>query len=115
MRTKRQLWMWGLACAPAAWLALFGLFLLRARMALGRWPEPYHPDPKDLGFDLHYIALVAGVPLLFAAVLTAAVLTPFVAGGARRYWIPITAVVCLAVAVALARLDPGGVFTWLGD
>ncbi len=50
-----RLALWVAATAPAQWLALFGLFVLRARLALGYWPRPYHPDPKDLGFDLHYL------------------------------------------------------------
>ena len=44
-----------MSCAliPAACLCMFYSFVLRARFALGVWPEPYRPDPKSLGFELH--------------------------------------------------------------
>jgi hypothetical protein len=70
-RTPLAVLMWSLASAPLVWLLLFGLFILRARVTLGRWPAPYQPDPRDLGFDLHHAAIVAGIPLMFAAVLCA--------------------------------------------
>ena len=68
-RKPLEAWLWGLASVPAVWLIAFGLFVLRARLSLGRWPAPYQPDPKDLGFDFHYTAVVAGMPLMLAAVL----------------------------------------------
>jgi hypothetical protein len=37
-----------LATYPLAWLALLYLFVMRARLHLGHWPEPYQPHPKDL-------------------------------------------------------------------
>lgn len=109
--------MWTLASAPVAWLLLFGLFILRARTALGRWPAPYQPDPKELGFDLHYAAIVTGIPLMFAAVLCAIVLTLLVPyRWQKRAWlIRATALTGLVTAIVLARMDPGYLFTWLGD
>jgi hypothetical protein len=108
--------MWGLASAPLVWLCLFGLFILRARVALGRWPAPYQPDPKDLGFDLHHAAIVAGIPLMFTAVLCATALTFLARDRPGRPWLlRITAVAGLVAVIALARADPGYVFTWLGD
>ncbi len=109
-------WMWGLASVPAVWLIAFGLFILRARLSLGQWPAPYQPDPKDLGFDFHYAAVVAGMPLMLAAVLVVTVLAPMLhRQSARRWWIPAVAVGSMAGVILLARADPGGVFTWLGD
>ena len=35
-------------------LLLFYSFVLRATIALGRFPEYNNPDPKDLGFTQHY-------------------------------------------------------------
>ena len=108
--------MWSLASAPAAWLLLFGLFILRARVTLGRWPAPYQPDPKDLGFDVHHAAIVAGIPLMFTAVLCATALTFLVNDRPRRPWLlRVTAVAGLVAVIVLARTDPGYVFTWLGD
>ncbi len=108
--------MWALAATPAAWLMLFGLFILRARLATGSWPMPYRPDPKDLGFEFHYLALLAGLPVLFAATLSA---TAFALVPRHRHdkaWlIPAVAVAGLTALVVLARIDPWHLFTWLGD
>jgi hypothetical protein len=94
----------------------FALFLVRARQSLGRWPAPYQPDPKDLGFDFHYTLLLVGIPVMMAAVLTTIVLTLALRrGDARRWRVPLAAVASLAVVILLARLDPGSLFTWLGD
>jgi hypothetical protein len=106
--------MWTLASVPVAWLLLFALFILRARLTLGRWPAPYQPDPKDLGFDLHHAALVAGFPLMFAAVLSVTMLT-LLAGRPRRWLISVSALAGLIAVIVLARVNPGYVFTWLGD
>ena len=108
--------MWSLASAPLAWLFLFGLFILRARLTLGRWPAPYQPDPKDLGFDLHHAAIVAGIPLMFTAVLCVIALTFRMHDRPGRPWLlRATAVAGLIAVILLARADPGYVFTWLGD
>ena len=108
--------MWALAAVPAVWLFLFGLFLLRARAVLGRWPEPYHPDPRDLGFVFHHAVLIAGMPLMFAATVSVVVMTVLTRDrSTRSWWIPIAALGGLMVTIALARVDPGFVFTWLGD
>jgi hypothetical protein len=105
-----------LASAPAVWLLLFGLFVVRARLALDRWPAPYRPDPKDLGFDVHYAAVLVGMPLMFAAVLIVTVLTVFdVPRDRARWWIPVLGAASLAAVIALASADPGYFFTWLGD
>lgn len=75
-----------LAAAPAAWLVLFGLFILRARLTIGRWPTPSVPDPKDLGFDLHHAAIVVGVPFIFVAVFLVIVLKLPVNHRPKRQW-----------------------------
>jgi hypothetical protein len=109
-------WMWGMALSPMAWLLVFALFVLRARLALGRWPLPYRPDPKDLGFDYHYALVVAGMPLICASVLSAVAFTALVGRPAGRRWaIPLVGVASLAAIVLLAQIDPGHLFTWLGD
>ena len=93
--------MWTLAAAPWAWLLLFGLFVLRARLALGRWPAPYQPDPKDLGFEFHHAAIVAGIPLMFTAVLCVTALTLLAADRPRRPWLlPATAMAGLVAATS---------------
>ena len=115
-RTPLAVLTWSLASAPVAWLLLFGLFILRARVRLGRWPAPYQPDPKDLGFDLHHATIVAGIPVMFTAVLCATALTFLVHERPGRLWLlRIAAVGGLVAVITLARTDPGYVFTWLGD
>lgn len=39
---------------PLLNLLLFYSFVLRATFALERLPQYNNPDPKDLGFDIHY-------------------------------------------------------------
>jgi len=115
-RTPLAVLMWSLALAPLAWLLLFGLFILRARVTLGRWPAPYQPDPRDLGFDLHHTAIVLGFPLMFAAVLCATALTFLVHDPPRGRWLlRATGVAGLVAVIVLARADPAYMFTWLGD
>ena len=111
--------MWTLALAPAAWVVLFTAFVLRARLALGYWPSPYRPDPKDLDLGIHYTATLAGMPLMFAAVFSSVLLAVVVCRrqhfGVRPIVPAIVAVASLAGVIALAQFDPLGLFTWLGD
>jgi len=59
-------WLFRLLCLyPLAWGLAFVGFVLRARVALGRWPAPNRPDPADLGFGVHHMALLLGEPGLF--------------------------------------------------
>jgi hypothetical protein len=62
-------WYWAFGLAPWLTLALFLAYLLRARIALGYWPEPYHPDPKELGFVVHRWAVFIAWVWEFAAAL----------------------------------------------
>lgn len=103
---------WILAVLPALWAVGFGFFVLRARFALGEWPFPGHPDPKDLGWDIHYMTLLLGMPLMIAAATTLLAGSVF----AREWRGPAgICVIALAALIAVARMDPGYVFTWLGD
>jgi hypothetical protein len=61
-----------LASAPLSWLMLFGSYVLRARLALG-WPLPYQPDPYELGFHLHYLAIALCFPLCMLMALAGVV------------------------------------------
>jgi hypothetical protein len=49
-------------------IALYS-FALRARLALGYWPSPYHPDPKDLGFDIHYLVVIGSIMVMLLSPL----------------------------------------------
>ena len=110
---------WGLALTPTASLLLFYSFVLRARVALGRWPSVYNPDPKDLG-SLHHLvvfysvlAALLSVPLLFVVAVVAWYRQP------RMGWqFGFAFVLCIGVLVGsmyLYRLDPGGFSEWFID
>ena len=110
-----------LACAalPVSGLVVMYGYVLRARIALGEWPRPYRPDPKDLGFSLHHG--LAGVFLLVA------VLSPIAFAAClllRRRDTPRvrhrgTAIAVFATGYALLWLlawtDPGGFIAWYAD
>jgi hypothetical protein len=42
------------AAMPLCCYVFLYTFFIRARLALGYWPSPYKPDPKDLAFDVHH-------------------------------------------------------------
>jgi hypothetical protein len=103
-----------------AQLLLFWSFVLRARIALGRMPVPYEPDPKALGFDVHHglVWLAAAAsscsPALWLAI---AGLLLALGRGSRRALLPSGAAVTVAwLAWRLYhRLDPGDLATWFLD
>ncbi len=109
-----------LALSPTLWFAAFWLFVLRARLALGRWPFPYDPDPKDLGFSIHYYFLVLGFASVPASIITLLVVAGLSwramrAAGARPLFMASVAVATYAAIIAFARYDPGWFFAWFGD
>ena len=118
MRTRTLVWM--LASAPVLWAVAFWAFVLRARIALGYWPDPYRPDPKDLAFPIHYIVLLLGMPLTFTAVAMALILTVVFYRRLRhdRGRPVLAALVGVLGVVGLliwGRTDPGRFLAWLGD
>jgi hypothetical protein len=54
---------------PLAWCMLFSAFVVRAWISLGYRPTPYRPDPKDLGFDWHMMAIYYGFLVSLATVV----------------------------------------------
>ena len=111
---------WSTAALPLAWLGLFWLYVLRARLALGAWPQPYRPDPKDLGFDLHHVLIALLLPLPFVTPLVLASWTVLGRGWLRaahvRPWLALSVGLALSAGVfALARLDPGRFVEWYCD
>ncbi len=118
MRTRTLVWI--LAAAPILWALAFWSFVLRARLALGYWPYPYNPDPKDLGFPLHYMLVLAGMPLTFTAVAMALILTMVFyrrlrLDHARPALAAIVGVLGIACLLIWGRADPGRFLAWLGD
>lgn len=115
-----RLIVWTLACSPAVWFATFWLFVVRARLALGRWPAPYDPDPKDLGFSLHHVAIVAGMAGVFAATFTLLLFVTLShremkAAGARPLLAATVASTTLLAIGVFAQSDPGKFLSWFGD
>jgi hypothetical protein len=109
---------WLLAVYPLGWLGLFYSFVLRARVTLGFWPTPYRPDPQELGFTLHHLAIDLGMvvlPVAVLSVLALVLLVPSLAKGRRNWSALVLAVVSLGLAIALAQLDPGHYFEWFAD
>lgn len=119
-RRSRVVATWALVLAvyPLWWLAMFYLFVLRARWQLGYWPSPYHPDPKELGFTLHYSLVLLSSVALVPVVAGAALL--LVIGKARgalvRAWPPALLLLCsTTLLVLLVRVDLGRFLNWFGD
>jgi hypothetical protein len=107
-----------LGAAPLVWLALFYAFVVRARFHLGRWPEPYAPDPKTLEFTLHHAAVFFGfLGVLIGCAGAVAVALVQYARGLRRFpWsVIITVAVGLMGLVAYCQLDPGSYLVWFMD
>ena len=108
-----------LALTPLASVALFYSYVVRARVALGRWPLPYRPDPKDLGFDLHRGLVAAGIDVVFAAAVPTAlfaVVVYFMPSQRRRVWaFAVLYLVLLAAWFLLLWTDPGRFVEWYFD
>lgn len=102
-------WAW---CAwPLIWLILFGMFVLRARLALGVWPLPHQPDPKDLGFTLHYWTLMITLPINFAVGFSSPV---FLLHRQGWRWTAL-AFAAFAIFLIFMWLNPGLTSTWFAD
>lgn len=107
------------AALPLIALLLFYAFVLTVRQALGYWPTPNQPDPKQLGLDLYYyssmmLLVVAYLsPLAVAAILALRLVLP------RDRPQMLAALVAFAITysffVALQSFDPGGFFGWFFD
>ncbi|NJR50496.1 MAG: hypothetical protein HC780_13940 [Leptolyngbyaceae cyanobacterium CSU_1_3] len=49
-----------LAATPLLWVAWFYLYVIRQRIHLGFWPQPYRPDPKDADYAIHHLSIYLG-------------------------------------------------------
>jgi len=112
--------LWSAAAVPTASLLLFWSFVLRTRLALGRWPIPSNPDPKDLGFSLHYWAWFWGLfgLLIAAPLLVILVLVVWFRWPAQRRDLGFAVALyvgVLLVSIVLYRLDFGGFSEWMMD
>lgn len=117
-----RLALWVLALAPAASLALFYSFVLRARFELGRWPAPYQPDPKEID-QLHHLAVSLGlnggllsVPLLLGLGAVAwARRSPRGWSGRQLALMVVLSLGGLALMLWVLRFDPGRFAEWFWD
>ena len=112
---------WITAALPLLWIALFSLYVLRARYAIGSWPRPYHPDPGDLGFVVHHSVLLVGLPVLFLAPIAVAswVLLARVwllrTVSARHWFLLVGAIAASAGSIACLLADRGRFLEWFFD
>lgn len=108
---------WLLSLAPLGYLALFYSFVLRARLALGYWPQPYQPDPKELGFGIHYMAALLGLPLWMASPLAVLLLVILLPRSERRHAAaPVLVFTLTYLATWLVlRADHGAFVSWFAD
>lgn len=110
---------WGLALVPPASLVLIASLVLRTRLALGRWPHPYQPDPKDVGYVHYLVVFFSEVGAVYSPFLLA--LCALVAGvrqpaSIRRSLAAFMLCVgLLAGFIWLHYLDPWELSTWLAD
>lgn len=114
---QRHVLAWLLCLAPLGYLALFYSFVLRARLALGYWPQPYQPDPKELGFSIHYMATLLGLPLWMASPIAVLLMVIVWPRSERRHAaapVLFFALTYLAAWLVL-RADPGAFGYWFAD
>ena len=120
VQTDTSSWFAILSAIPATALAIFYTYVIRARLVLGHWPTPYNPDPKSLGFSVHYLAALILMPATFASAIMALILVVLLATGrlgsfrAARKRILIF-VIIWSVWFLLMRLDPGHFMYWFMD
>lgn len=109
---------WAFTLYPVAALAVFYGFVVRARFALGYWPVYNHPDPKQLGFDLHHLLvwvllLPAPIVAIFAVIHS---ITVLVVLGKRSWWRALwPVVVSFGLGYAILAMDPGEFSGWFID
>jgi hypothetical protein len=111
--TARRFWV--LCAVPAIWFLLFYGFVLRSYLALGQWPRPYLPDPKELGFVWHHALISISFPLMFVLPLVFAVLVTHDQAKSWRGWGVAFFVVSFAAWFLVVRLDPGQFIYWFMD
>jgi hypothetical protein len=104
---------------PSVGLICFYGFVLRARLALERWPEPYRPDPKALGFDEHHdmtwFLIMAAIASPLALLICLTLRFSGVTRG-RRMLGPLLWYLLSYIAFhALSHDDPGRFFEWFVD
>ena len=93
--------------------------MLRARLALGQWPQPYRPDPAELGFGLHLWLVNWSFVVLFASPFIVAAFVVF----SPQFYLKrrpqramlLFFLVSLIASIWILRSDPGQFVEWFGD
>jgi hypothetical protein len=87
---------------------------------LGRWPNPYNPDPKALGFDFHHlfiwysslVVLISPLLLIYMFLITFKVIKL----NAKQYAMAASIFVFfLTACIFLCKYDPGKFIEWFAD
>jgi hypothetical protein len=112
------------ALTPAGWLLGFALLVLKARLATGRWPVPYEPDPGSIG-GLLYAIVLGLLPLVYflgmggllglGVALSIRPLRTALRDAGLEGWHVWGALLGLVTIAVLVHADPWQLFTWLGD
>lgn len=110
----------GMLCLmPTAWFTLFYAYVVRAYLALGYWPSPYHPDPKDLLFTSHHLAIWLSFPaVIVSIVICSLTLLRYARQHGQSRWLWASALSYLASVIiwlGVARIDPGQFLQWFAD
>lgn len=110
-----------LSFTPLLCLTIFYLFVIRAYFALGRFPKPYQPDPKDLDFGgFHMWGILLSTLLVFAAIIpwvyaTTVLHRERVISKRFIYANSIIYIVFLIVFLGVFMFDPGNYISWFLD
>jgi hypothetical protein len=114
-----------LAVYPLIVLGAFLIFVLRARLHLGYWPQYGRPDPKALDWAGHRDIIIVAVAFAPIAIAIAAFLaamplfrSPWIRQRTPVVWFCVVLGLILASSlclIAYERYDPGGFINWFLD
>jgi hypothetical protein len=113
--------LWMLTLAPALAIVVFYAGVFHARLVLGRWPTPSHPDPKEIDsvlFAVNYSIITITVVLTSLSPVAWIAMLPVAETFAslRSFFVRIIVyLTCLVILLTLARTDPGGFVGWFLD
>lgn len=109
-----------LTSLPSAAVVLFYTFVIRAYFALGRFPRPYRPDPKELGFNIHMILIYLSIVLTLVGALpwlAVTIASWFKKSFDKKFLLiaNIIYIISLIGFVIFFKFDPGRFMEWFMD